>query len=299
MENAGTTEKSTVLVPVDYSEYSKLACRYAAKIANKSNSDICLFHSFYSPAFDLIELTGGVQTQQQLRADVTEKLLESEQEEMQKFIEGLKEFPVFENFDESRLRYELKPGLAKDEIQSFASEINPFMVVMGTRGADKKSNSLLGSITEFEIKKLNVPVLAIPEGYKFIGEENLQKIVYLTNFDETDFASITKLMRFTRLFNMSIHCIHIGNKSDKWENIKMDGLKEYFHKAYKDEMVECHMLDNKPDLLHALDEYVSNNSINIISLTHKKRKLIEKVFKPSVAKKVFYHSEIPLMVFHS
>jgi nucleotide-binding universal stress UspA family protein len=299
MENSSAKEKSTILVPVDYSEYSKLACQYAAKIANKSNSDICLFHAFYSPAFDLIELTGGAQTQQQLKADVTKKLLESETVEINKFIDSLQEFPVFEKFDKSRIKFELKSGLAKDEIISFSAEINPFMVVMGTRGANHKSTSILGSITEYAIKKLSVPVLAIPENYKFLGEEKLQKIVYITKFDETDFASITKLMRFTRLFDMSIHCIHIGPKNDKWENIKMEGLKEYFHKVYENEMVECQILDNKPDILYAIDKYVSENGINIISLTHKKRKLIEKVFNPSVAKKVFYHSEIPLMVFHS
>lgn len=299
MENSEAKEKSTVLVPIDYSEYSKLACRYAAKIANKSNSDICLFHSFYSPAFDLIELSGGVQTQNQLKIDVTEKLLENETIEMKKFIGSLGEFPEFEKFDKKRIRFELRPGLAKDEILRISTDINPFMVVMGTHEADQKSTSILGSITESAIKKLNVPVLAIPENYKFVGEENLQKIVYLTNFDESDFASIKKLMRFTRLFDMSIHCIHIGPKNDKWENLKMEGLKEYFHKVYENEMVECHILDNKPDILHAIDKYVTESGINIISLTHKKRKLIEKVFKPSVAKKVFYHSEIPLMVFHS
>lgn len=299
MENPEKKNKTTVLVPVDYSDYSKQACRYAAKIANKSGSDIYLFHSFYSPAFDLIELTGGVQTQQQLRTDVTEKLLETETEEMEKFVSSLADFPEFNNIAKDQMYYELKAGLARDEIQNISAKIKPFMVVMGTRGADKKSTSILGSITEFAIKKLKVPVLAIPENYKFVGEENLQKIVYLTNFDETDFVSITKLMRFTKLFNMTIHCIHIGSKTDKWESLKMEGLKEYFHKAYENEKVVCHMIENKPDLLHTLDSYVSQNGINIISLTHKKRSLIEKVFKPSVAKKVFYHSEIPLLVFHS
>lgn len=299
MKNTGTLEKSTILVPVDYSDYSKLACRYAAKIANKSGSDICIFHSFYSPAFDLIELTGNAQTQEQLRTDITQKLLEAESDEMKNFISSLDAFPAFKEFDKKRIRHELRAGLAKEEILNISSEINPFMVVMGTRGIDKKSTSILGSITEIAIKKLNVPVLAIPENYKFLGEENLQKIVYLTDFDESDFVSISKLLSFTSLFNMTIHCIHIGPNNDTWENLKMEGLKEYFGKAYKTASVECHILSNKPDLLYAIDKYISENGINIISLTHKKRKIIEKVFKQSMAKKVFYHSEIPLLVFHS
>jgi nucleotide-binding universal stress UspA family protein len=56
-----------ILVPVDYSECSRFACRYAIKIACKLGVEIRLFHTYYSPAFDLIELAGAVQTQSQLR----------------------------------------------------------------------------------------------------------------------------------------------------------------------------------------------------------------------------------------
>jgi nucleotide-binding universal stress UspA family protein len=300
MESPGkNAEKGIILVPVDYSDYSIQACRYAVKIAKKSDSDICLFHAFYSPAFDLIELTGGLHTQQQLRADVTEKLIDGETNDMNSFVEKLAQHKEFENFDKSRIHSEIKAGLAKDEIINYTHAIQPEMVVMGTRGADKRSTSILGSITETAIKRLKVPVLAIPEDYKFLGEQNLRKIVYLTDYDESDFVSIKKLMRFSSLFNMSIHCIHIGAHNDKWELLKMEGLREYFQKAYQKESVECHILDNKPDLLQAIDNYVKENEINLLALTHRKRKLLDKVFKPSIAKRVFYHTEIPLLVFHS
>lgn len=299
MESSGSIEKGAILVPVDYSDYSTQACRYAAKIAKKSGYTICFFHAFYSPAFDLIELSGGLQTQQQLRAEVTEKLIETENDDMHKYIEKLYEYPEFKDIDPKRISTEIKAGLAKDEIINLAAELKPEMVVMGTRGADKKTASILGSITEVSIKRLTVPVLAIPEDYKFVGDENLRRIVYLTDFDESDFMSIKRLMQFTQLFSMSIHCIHIGPRSDKWEMLKMDGLKDYFQKIYHDSSVECHILENKPDLLQAIDKYVKDNEINIISLTHKKRSLLEKIFKPSLTKKVFYHTEVPLLVFHS
>lgn len=298
METSVNSLKGTILIPVDYSDYSKLACRYAAKIAKKSDNNLFLFHAFYSPAFDLIELTGGLQTQQQLRADVTEKLIESENEDMEKFIDCLFQYPEFESLARDDVAFDIKAGLAKDEILSIANDINPELVIMGTRGADKRTSSILGSITEVSIRKLKVPVLAIPEDYKFVGTENLKRIVYLTDYDESDFVSIKKLMRFTQFLNLSIHCIHIGPRIDKWEILKMEGLKDYFQKAYDKKSVECHILDNKPDLLQALDKYILENNINVISLTHRKRSLLDKVFKSSMTKKIFYHTQIPLLVFH-
>ncbi|MBN2487263.1 MAG: universal stress protein [Bacteroidales bacterium] len=299
MESTGINEKGTILVPVDYSDYSTLACRYAAKIATKSGSSLCFFHAFYSPAFDLIELTGGLQSQQQLRADVTEKLIESETSDMQEYIKKLYTFSEYNDIDKSRVSFEIKAGLAKDELINLAGELKPSMVVMGTRGADKKTSSIMGSITEVAIKRLSVPVLAIPEDYKFIGGQNMRRILYLTDFDESDFMSIKKLLQFSKLFKMSIHCIHIGPRTDKWEMLKMDGLKDYFQKIYQENSVECHILESKPDLLQSIDKYVAENDINLISLTHRKRSLLEKVLKPSLTKKIFYHTEIPLLVFHS
>ena len=298
MENTRSEKDNIILVPVDYSGSSILACRYAAKIAKKTGSRLLLFHAFYSPAFDLIELTGGLQTQQQLRTDVNEKLFESETEDMKEFIGILKKHQEFKLY-EKKIDFNIKSGLAKDEILLLAEDIKPFMVVMGTKGADKKSSSILGSITENCIRKLKVPVLAVPENYKFVGEEKLKDIIYLTNFDESDFLSIKKLMSFTKYFDLSIHCVHIGSLSDKWETLKMDGLMDYFHKVYKHERVESIILEDKPDLLQSIDDYVSKNKINIISLTHRKRNLLEKVLKADVTRKIFYYSEVPLLVFHS
>ena len=289
----------TILVPTDYSPYSIQAARYAAKIASKSGGNIMLLHAYYSPAFDLVELSGGLNTQQQLRKEVIEKLREEETVAINNFIDRLYEYDEFSDIPRKRINTDIKAGLAKDEIYNYTLDKSPDLVVMGTRGADIKNTSILGSITESSIKKLPAPVIAIPEGYKFIGEENLQRIVFLTDFDESDFLSIRKLMRFTNLFNMQIHCVHIGDHADKWEKIKMEGLKDYFQKVYAQEKVECQILPKDADLLHAIDKYVTENNINLIALTHRKRNLIKKIFKPSLTRKIFYHSEQPLLVFHS
>lgn len=300
MENTDHTQGAkTILVPVDYSPYSISASRYAANIASKSGNNICFYHAYYSPAFDLIELTGGLNTQQQLREDVSEKLLIEENVNMQVFLDKLHEYPEFKKFPKEKYSTKLTAGIAKEEILSIANEIKPDMVIMGTRAHNKKSTSILGSTTEASIKKLKVPVIAIPEGYKFKGEENIQNIVYLTNYDESDFVSIKKLMQFTSIFNLSIHCLHIGNKTDKWEDLKMEGLKDYFQKVYSKDSVECHIIKKEHDLLHSIDKYVAENNIDLISLTYHQRRLLEKVWKPSLTKEIFYHTEIPLMVFHS
>lgn len=292
-------EINKILVPVDYSKCSTLACRYALKIARQSKAEIKFFHSFYSPAYDLIELTGNKISQNKLRADVTTKLMVGEQAEMTHFLSSLNKLPEFQHTNAGKISTELRPGLAKEEIQKIAGEFQPDLVIMGTRGHDKKENSILGSMTEFAIKKLKYPVLAVPENYTFIGGENLSKIAYLTDFDETDFGSIQKLMGFSTLLKLTICCVHIGGKTGKWERLKMNGLKNYFSNTYDGSKVECESLAQDENLLQSIDNYVKEKKINILSLTTRRRNLIEKLTKPSLTKKLFYHSNIPLLVFHS
>ena len=292
-------EIERILVPVDYSEHSLQACRYALKLAKVANATVKIFHAFYSPAYDLIELTGNKSTQEKLREEVTQKLIVGEKEKLQEFIDALSRFPEYQNIPANNIETVIVPGLAKDEIQNMAAKFIPNLVVMGTRGKDAKENSILGSITEFAIKKLNCPVLAVPVDYSFVGKSNFKNIAYLTDFDESDFVSIKKLMGFTNLLGLTIHCLHIGGKADKWEKLKMEGLRDYFRNSYDTKKVECHILNLDKNTLQAIDNYVKEQKINILSLTTRRRNLFEKVFKPSLTKRLFYHSNIPLLVFHS
>src|SRR5512138_1043673 len=162
-----------ILVPVDYSDCSKFACRYAIKIACKLKAEIKLFHSYYSPAFDLIELAGAVQTQTQLREEVTVNLEESEKETLLNFMNSLKDYITQCELPPVNISFDIAPGVPEDEIISYSQEYLPDLVIMGTKGKGTGVGSIIGSVTASVINRIKIPVLAIPEKYTFIGEENV------------------------------------------------------------------------------------------------------------------------------
>ena len=287
-----------ILVPVDYSDYSKNACRYAIKIAGESKAEILLLHAYYSPAFDLIEMAGSGQTQLELRADVISNLEENEKETIENFLEEIDTYLKASHVPKNKISYKILPGIAEDTILSLSEEYEPDLVVMGTRGKDKRANSLIGSVTEVVIKKIHFPVLTVPENYTFIGLENVRNLLYLTNFDESDFISIRKLMKFTKPLKLKIFCIHISDREEKWDMVKMNGLKDYFKTAYGQTPVECGYIINK-NLLEEIDQFVREREIKIISLTTRRRNLINQLFKPSLTQKLFYNTSIPLLIFHT
>ena len=286
-----------ILVPVDYSECSRFACRFAVKIACKLGAEIKLFHTYYSPAFDLIELAGAVQTQSQLREEVTTNLEDSEKETMNGFIQGLREYVKDCGMPEVKFAYELAPGVPEDEIIRYCDSYMPDMVIMGTKGKGTGVGSIMGSVTASVINRIAYPILAIPEKYTFVGEKNLKNVLYVTDFDESDFLTLKSLMSLTDQLDLDIHCVHIGNDPNSWDNIRMDGLMEYFRKSYGKTQVSYSFISQK-NLLDDLDQLIRTRSINILSLTAHRQSIVNKLFKPNITKKLFYHSSIPLLVFH-
>lgn len=299
LQNSSSQSFNKILVPIDYSECSVLAIRYAAIVALNSNATLYLYHVFYSPAYDLIGLTGNKETQEQLRIKVTEKLIVSEQKELNEFVNKVVQEEEPKKLGKENIEWYLEPGMPKDKIFEAVNRFQIDLVVMGTRGVDKKSASLLGSVTEIVLRKLKIPIITIPENVDLEKEKVIDRMVYLTDFDESDFFSISYLTHFIKLLKLEIHCVHIGSKSDNWDELKMNGLKQYFKNVYGVDTTICQILDKKGSIVEALDKYVIENNINLISLTTKKRKLYDKVFKPNLTLKLFYHTNIPLMIFHS
>jgi nucleotide-binding universal stress UspA family protein len=287
-----------ILVPVDYSECSVFASRYALKLASRLNAEIRLFHTYYSPAFDLIEMASAVQTQTQLKEEALNNLEASERETAENFIKSLKEYLAENHLPDIQISYEIKPGVPEDEIRRYSDWFEPDLIVMGTHGKGSGVGSIMGSVTAAVIDKIKYPVLAIPEKYTFIGEKNIKNIMYVTEFDESDFMSIRILINITEPLGLDIYCVHIGDDPKSWDKIRMDGLMEYFRKSYGKTKVDYSFISQK-NLLEDIDKLIQEKNINIISVTSHRRNIFDKLFKTNVTKKLFYHTSIPLLVFHS
>ena len=287
-----------ILVPVDYSECSVFACRYALKIACRLHSEIRLFHTYYSPAFDLIEMASAVQTQTQLKEEALTNLEASEKETAENFIKSLKDYRVDCQLPEIPISYEIKPGVPEDEIRRYSECYEPDMVIMGTHGKGSGMSSIMGSVTAAVIGRIDYPVMAIPEKYKFIGEKNVKNIMYVTDFDESDFLSIRTLMNLTDPLGLDIFCVHIGDDPKSWDTIRMEGLMEYFRKSYGKIQVDYKLISQK-NILEDIDALIREKNINILSVTSHRRNIMEKLFRANITKKLFYHTSIPLLVFPS
>lgn len=211
----------------------------------------------------------------------------------------LKAYLEKEEFANVKISFELDKGVPEDQILKYSNTYKPGVIVMGTRGRAQGAVNLIGSVTKKIIQKATVPVFVIPKQSIFLGINYINRVLYATNFDESDFKTLRKLMNLIRPFDMKIYCVHIATEQDDPLVVaKMDSLKEHFQKEFDDYSLTCDIMERK-DVFQGLEDYIDEKDIDMIALTTHKRGIIEKLFNPSLAKRMLFHTNIPLLVFHS
>ncbi|MFP4058994.1 MAG: universal stress protein [Bacteroidota bacterium] len=287
-----------IVVPVDYSDISRTACRYAFKIATRLKAEIELFHAYYSPAMDLIEFAGSDYRQNQLKSEVIPGIEENERVAIESFKSEILREAKRLGFNVS-IKCIIVQGIPEEEIIDYTREVEPDLVIMGTKNRPDRHRMIFSSITEIVLNKIRVPLMMIPQNYSFIGLENIQNMLFVTHFDESDFQTIDKLMTLISGFELRIHCVHLENRpQNTWDNVKLKGLEEHLRVKYNKTNTESTIIDSK-NLLKNLDEYIIDKNINVIALTTRKRSLFQKLFRTGITRKIFYHTNLPLFVFHS
>ena len=286
-----------ILVPIDFSDYSVNACRYAIGLAEKLNAEIKLMHVYYNPVVNSMPLTDTYYYQVNMDEIIREIELRAKNN-MEAFYRDLKEKIEKDDIQGIKLDYALVRGIVSEEIIETSKEYNPDVIIIGTRGQGERENDLIGSVTAKIIEDTKVPVLVIPEDSLYEGITTIN-IMYTTNFDESDYKALKKLMYIMSPFEFRLYCVHIGNQdSNVWDKAKMNSLKEKLYEQYADYEIECSLIEEE-DFLKGIQEFIREKRIDIISLVTHKRNLISKLLSPSVARKVLFHTNIPFLVFHS
>jgi nucleotide-binding universal stress UspA family protein len=78
----------------------------------------------------------------------------------------------------------------------------------------------------------------------------------------------------------------------------MDSLKDHFQKEFDAYNLTCDVIKHR-DVFQGLEDYIDEKDIDMLALTTHKRGIIERLFNPSLARRMLFHTNIPLLVFHS
>ena len=286
-----------ILLPVDFSEYSKKAAQIALDWAAVLGAELTILHTYFNPILSTMPFSDTFAYEMNLE-DLATDLEDKAKAGMDKMQEWLDKENEKLGDKKLTIKTELVKGVAEEEIISYSKVYKPLVIVMGTRGRDKKVVDLIGSVTAEVVERAKVPVLAVPENFEYKGINQLKNILYATDFMDGDFKAIKILEKIAKPLEMKVICGHVSSKEDlQWDDVRLNGLKEHFKKIYGENKVDCDLIEHE-DLYIALESYVQEKNIDVLSFTRKRRSLISKLFNPNIAKKMLFHSNTLLLVFN-
>ena len=291
--------KKQVLIPIDFSDYSIKACEIGFNYAYQTGAEIMLLHAYFSAyipssiPFAVYDSSVGAEDEESIH--IIYKRVQNDIENICNIIN--RKIEVGE-LPKVKYNYTLREGLPEEEIIAYAKENRPTLIVMGTRGNKQKNIDLIGSVTAEVIEATNVPLLAIPENFSDDSINKIKHFAFATSFNESDVLAFDK---FSNLFNDNTADIQIFNTStskNEWNEIRLTGFCEYLKKRYPNLIINFTVLQDG-DLLEAIDQFVKDKKIDLIAFSTYRRSLIMRIFNPSIARKMLFHSNTPLLVIPS
>jgi nucleotide-binding universal stress UspA family protein len=259
---------TTVIVPVDFSETSLNAARYAnAFLAGHYGVTIILYHS-YTKAAD--------------GADATEKL-------------GTLKNSLFElhpvNID--ILVHEEADFV--DGLERAARHKKADLVIMGITGKSALAQVFFGSNTLKMAETKACPVLIVPESARFNGMSN---VMLTSDFKDTlNTTPSEPIKQFLKIYQSKLHVVNVDKDhyislTDKYEMEKQD-LKKLLG-DFNPEFYFMRIFD----IDEAIDLFAKDYTIDLIIAVQRNHSFMDKLFKTSRTKKLSYQSKLPILVIH-
>ncbi len=259
---------NTVIVPVDFSETSLHAAKYAAQLlTGHYGVTMVLYHS-YSKASEAAQATEDLEN---LKAELTKNNIIK--------IEVL----AFEDDD------------FVDGLEKTARHRNADLIIMGITGKSAIAQVLFGSNTLKMAERKVCPVLIVPESAAFNPVKNVMLTSDFKNtFDTTPSVPIKKFLDMVKaqLHVVNVDSDHYISLTENYEKEKQD-LKQLFA-DYNPEFYFMRLYD----IDEAINLFAESRNIDLIIAVQKNHSFIAKLLSSSRTKTLTYQSKLPIMIMH-
>lgn len=274
-----------ILVPTDFSTCANNAVNFAVQSAKIFPVKITLLHAF--------EVNGNVYTDYMgVHKEFNQSLLD----DVHNKLAQLK--AVIEETEGVTVNTYVAVTPLIDAVLQATDDLNIDVVVMGTLGAGGNNENLWGSKTAVLIGKTKAPVIVIPYYYEWKIPE---KILMSTNHFEKKPAMLNALFELADLYKAQVQVAVFTDEDDDGAITFLEHSRNMLHyekvlkEQYKEETLTAINLFGK-EFEETLQKHIDENKIDILAMFTYQRGFWDRIFHPSMTKRMSYHTKIPLLV---
>lgn len=289
-----------ILLPTDFSPHSDNAAKLAFKLASRLGMSIDMLHSFIAPASPQ-----GVQLMDSYDyelADMAERqTIEVESTRMmEEYAAKIRGWIKSGEVSAVKFSTTVTEGIPEESILLYARDKNPQLIVMGTRGADKKEAELIGSVTAEVLDSCRIPAFTVPESVDVATVADLHKVAFVCNLEQEDMIAIDTLYRLFPDQSLEVMLIYIPGRRERNVSDAKTAQAQLNLLNYCREHFPGYGFDMRTVRLDTLiddfKEIMQEGPFNLICVPNKKRNVFARVFNPSIAHKILFRADVPMMV---
>lgn len=258
---------SKILVPVDFSDISINALRYAAAFACASGAGITILH-IADPDSIMNDIKGNLSPEHMI------ELLKAEN-----YMKGIKTESV------------IKKGKVADLILAEAEKSEAGLIVMGTQGAGTLSRNLVGTNTTKVVGKSKCPVLAIPEEASYT---TVRRVVLAVDLHHRADQVISDVVATMKVIGAAVLLVYVDHKEILQHQHELDKLVSEIKAKTGYERIAGKVIKSDQFLV-SIENFALDIEADILIMITHHRSILESLFDPSETKSFAYHTSIPLM----
>ena len=275
-----------ILFPTDFSNAAENAFVYALKLANQLNASITVLH-----VYELLQVHTWIEGSMNME-EVNEKITLGEFEDFRTRSDEMKRIAQENNLDQVDVNYSLKESNhVVDAILQDASMNLIDLIVIGTKGASGLREIFFGSVASKVMESSFCPVLLVPDTAVFKG---IEKFGLTLEYKSDELELIERAATVTRRFGGHLHCLHVDAFDPDKVTLKMQEYRE----AFKHESDISFHVHHNLDIEKGILEFMKLNQVDIVMMRVHHQSLLKELFSYSIAKRVAYHTDIPLLGIH-
>jgi nucleotide-binding universal stress UspA family protein len=273
-----------ILCPTDFSECSLNAIEYAARLGEKFNAVLILFHVLNRE--DYLKLS-PMDTNGRYQVEfVQEKLKNLQRAVMEEsLMNGLRGCEIA-----------IREGKIVTGALEYAKEINADLIVAGTEGMNELRTNIIGSKASRMVELSDRDIIIVPRKVFF---KRPRKFVFASDYLEEDKLAIQKVIEMAQFFDSEVDLVHVSSSQkaiDKTLHMVMvDEIKPFV----RYEKINYVLKSYRDDLALGLENYLQVAKGDMLVTLSKKKSFFDQIFSKNLSKKMSYFLNKPLWVIKS
>lgn len=290
----------TLLIPVDFSDHSRLAVEVGFDLAERLHLTPVLLHAYITPYFQGQMTDPDTEPDSKIGLKNGDMDLEQQaQIELNRLQSDIRRRILDGVLPKLNFSAELREGVPEEVILQYSRKTPPSFIVMATRGASRRNRELIGSVTAEVLDSCRVPMFIVPEHHTMPAIRAINKVVFFCNLDQQDILAMDTFQRmFSYPEDAEIFLIAVNPRVTSLKS-KIEAMEAYFAENYLTSKFKALPLGLGSDFRKHFEEELTEQGIQLLVVPNHRRNIFQRIFNPSVAHRILFERDIPMLALPS